>query len=202
MGIQNGVNSARGDVVAAITSLVSAAAAAASNAVSGAGFSNIGYAIDQGIASGISSGSGIIASAARNAAYSAYNAAKSALGIASPSKKGAYLGAMFDTGVAEGISDNAQAVADAAGALADLAAEEAESGFAFAPSMQQQAAPFDYAAMKDAMAQAITETGAGQSIMVMDGRIVGETTEPYSSRASYQRSQKTIKGRASRLIMI
>ena len=49
--------------------------------------------------------------------------------------------------------------------------------------------------------EAILETGAGQNVIAMDGRIVGETVEPYSSRATSMRQQRSAKGRTARLVM-
>jgi len=66
----------------------------------------IGAMICEGVASGISSNSGKIASAAQSAARKAYNAAKSELGINSPSKSFAELGMYCMEGLVVGIEDN------------------------------------------------------------------------------------------------
>lgn len=70
----------------------------------------VGYNITSGIASGISAGSSQVINAAVRTATNAYNAAKSALDIHSPSKKFAYLGGMSMEGLANGISERAKKV--------------------------------------------------------------------------------------------
>jgi phage-related protein len=72
----------------------------------GVDWGGIGYAILQGIANGISNGAGMIADAARQAAQSAFEAAKNFLGIHSPSKLAAQeIGAPFAQGIGVGITD-------------------------------------------------------------------------------------------------
>lgn len=81
---------------------------------------NLGANIIQGIINGISSNVGAIASAARNAALEALNAAKSFLGISSPSKVFSMeVGYNSDVGWAKGIEDNADLVEDATQKVAD-----------------------------------------------------------------------------------
>lgn len=82
---------------------------------------SIGKNIIQGIANGISNAAGIIVDAAKNAAQSAFNAAKDFLGIASPAKKGIYLGEMLDAGFALGIDRNKGMVDDAINNLSESA---------------------------------------------------------------------------------
>ena len=82
---------------------------------------SIGKNIIQGIANGISNAAGIIVDAAKNAAQSAFNAAKDFLGIASPAKKGIYLGQMLDEGFALGITKNQGMVDDAINNLSESA---------------------------------------------------------------------------------
>lgn len=74
---------------------------------------NLATAIIQGMTSGLTGGVGAIATAAKNVAKSALNAAKSFLGIASPSKEFAKLGAWSSEGFAIGITKTAD-MADAA----------------------------------------------------------------------------------------
>jgi len=85
--------------------------------VRGLDFVQMGLQMMQGLASGIVNGAGAVVSAITNAAKGAINAAKAALGIASPSKAfaeiGMFTGEGFTTGV-EAENDNAQA------ALTDL----------------------------------------------------------------------------------
>ena len=67
----------------------------------------VGRSIVQGIANGISAFAGSIVSAARNAAISAYNAARAALGIQSPSKLFFEIGSETMQGMAMGIQKSA-----------------------------------------------------------------------------------------------
>lgn len=73
----------------------------------------LGVNIIKGIAKGIISAVGTIVEAAIDAARSAFNAAKEWLGIASPSKKGIWMGQMLDDGFALGIEKNSSDVEDA-----------------------------------------------------------------------------------------
>ena len=66
---------------------------------------------------------------------------------------------------------------------------------------RQQPFEIDYGRIRDMIQEAILETGAGQNVIAMDGRIVGETVEPYSSRATRMRQQRSAKGRTARLVM-
>lgn len=80
----------------------------------GNGYS-IGGNLVSGVAAGISANSYRAEAQAKAMANKAYNSAKNALSIHSPSRKGVYLGEMFDTGIAGGVGENADIVADAAG---------------------------------------------------------------------------------------
>jgi hypothetical protein len=174
-------------------------------AVEDAGFAEIGRQMDNGIIAGINENSSLIESAARSAAQAAYNAAKNELGIASPSKKGGWLGEMFDLGFAGGLRDNADEIRDAMGYLNDLAVAEAEPVVVGGGAYTRQQPFFDMEAMRgiisEAVSEAIEQTGAGQNVIAMDGQIVGETVEPYSSRATRMRQQRSVKGRTARLVM-
>lgn len=75
----------------------------------------IGGNLVSGVAAGISANSYRAEAQAKAMANKAYNSAKNALSIHSPSRKGMYLGEMFDTGIAGGVGENADIVADAAG---------------------------------------------------------------------------------------
>jgi tape measure domain-containing protein len=72
----------------------------------GAAGANLGSAIVEGMARGLAGGVGIIASKAREVASSALNAAKSVLGIASPSKEFAKIGAYVVQGFVKGLDGN------------------------------------------------------------------------------------------------
>lgn len=103
--------------VAAIPSIINGI----KSAFSGFDWRGIGGDILRGIANGLKAGAGIIVDAAKNAAKSALNAAKSFLGIKSPSRVFAdQVGKMIPAGVAVGIEANTKAI-DAA--MRDLTAD-------------------------------------------------------------------------------
>lgn len=92
------------DVARALGDIVSTIAGFASDAASAA--QGIASALIDGMVGGIRSGASQVASAARDAAESAFRAAKSALGISSPSTVFAEVGENIDLGLAAGILDN------------------------------------------------------------------------------------------------
>ena len=124
----NGIRSVLGAITSAATSILSGIVNAltslpgqlfnlAQNAVSNiwnaftsSDWAGIGGNIIRGIISGIGNAIGGLVNAAINAAQSAFNAAKDALGIASPSKKFAWIGEMTDEGLAQGIEKNSKTV--------------------------------------------------------------------------------------------
>lgn len=83
------------------------------NAFKSINWFNLGANIIQGIINGISENVGAIASAAKNAAIAALDAAKDFLGISSPSKEFAKIGMFSDQGEAEGMIENADVVEQA-----------------------------------------------------------------------------------------
>lgn len=87
---------------------------------------SVGQEMMQGIANGINSGVSWIVSAARNAALQAYNAAKRALGIRSPSKVfegvGEQMMAGWQQGITAGNKVTASAVTSAAGNMVNATA--------------------------------------------------------------------------------
>ena len=70
----------------------------------------VGKALIQGIETGIHNRQSSLINAAVNSAMAAFRAARAALGIHSPSKKGEYLGRMFSEGLALGIDKGAASV--------------------------------------------------------------------------------------------
>ena len=107
-GVVDGINAkaVHSTFSAAAGRVASAVKSALESACSKSTWAYIGAMICEGVASGISSNSGKIASAARDAARKAYNAAKSELGINSPSKSFAELGMYCMEGLVVGIEDN------------------------------------------------------------------------------------------------
>lgn len=110
-----GIIKAIPQVVAAIPQVVRAII----NAFTSIDWGSVGRNLIQGIANGIRNAVGIIIDAAREAAESAFNAAKNFLGIQSPAKKGMWIGDMYDEGFALGINQNADKVIDATNQLVD-----------------------------------------------------------------------------------
>lgn len=109
-GIMDGIV---GWVLQTLQGIVNALNSFAGTAKSAAG--SIGSAIVNGITSGIESGASAIINAAKDAAMDALNAAKSALGIGSPSKVFAkQIGLPMAQGMAVGLAGGAPMVADAA----------------------------------------------------------------------------------------
>ena len=95
-----------------------AVANTASSAINSVSWYNLGWNISSGVARGVSAASYLIKRAAINAAQSAYNAAKEALGIHSPSRVMAEIGRYYDEGFARGITENVDTVTKAAQAMA------------------------------------------------------------------------------------
>lgn len=75
-------------------------------------FGDVGYNMMVGLGNGIANGTGYISAMANNAAIEALNAAKAALGIASPSKEFRKLGDFTMQGMALGIEDGSRQVVD------------------------------------------------------------------------------------------
>lgn len=87
-------------------------------------WSTVGWDILRGINDGIMAGWDWLVNKARNLADSLFTAAKRALGINSPSKKGKWLGRMFDEGVGAGVDDGHD---DVIGKVKNLSTTMAES---------------------------------------------------------------------------
>lgn len=102
-------------VVAAIPQIINSI----KNSFSSVDWGSVGRNLIQGIANGLSGAASLIVDAAKNAAQSAFTAAKSFLGINSPATKGIWLGDMYDEGVALGIKDNAGEITKATNSMMD-----------------------------------------------------------------------------------
>lgn len=102
-------------VVAAIPQIINSI----KNAFTSVDWGSVGRNLIQGIANGLAGAASLIVDAAKNAAQSAFNAAKSFLGINSPATKGIWLGDMYDEGVALGIKDNAGEITKATNSMMD-----------------------------------------------------------------------------------
>lgn len=119
-------------LIAGIVSLVPSIAASAVTLITSffgafkdTDWGKLGNDIIDGIVAGIQNGVGAILEAARGAARSALNAAKKALGIASPSKvMRDEVGKFIPAGIAEGISGNQGTITKAMDELADQTASK------------------------------------------------------------------------------
>lgn len=87
-------------------------------------WSTVGWDILRGINDGIMAGWDWLVGKAQSLADSLFTAAKRALGIASPSKKGKWIGQMFDEGVGAGVDDGHD---DVIGKVKNLSTTMAES---------------------------------------------------------------------------
>lgn len=96
-------------------------------------FSDIGYNMMIGLGNGINNGAGYVSAMAQNAAVNAYNAARAALGIASPSKKFREIGRWTMRGLADGIGEGQKSVIEkmtsALTEMKDVAFEELNEDF-------------------------------------------------------------------------
>ena len=201
-GVRDGIQSQRGQVTGAASGLGSAALSALWGAIGSGGskFNAIGAAIASGVARGIRNNQSVITSAAKNAAQAAYNAAKSTLKIASPSKVMAEIGEHYDEGFAQGIERGMAGVLESARALSALAADETQGGAGFT-SVQAQGQSIDYDRLGDAVADSFQRRGMGRTVVQMDKRIVGESVEPSVSRATQQRANRSVAGRSARMVL-
>lgn len=89
-------------------------------------FTEVGKNIAAGIYNGLFSRANWLETLAWNTAVQMYNSACEALGIASPSKKFAWIGEMLVTGLGNGITDNEDVAVDAVSNLTDTITEEAK----------------------------------------------------------------------------
>ena len=160
--------------------------------MTGANFSNIGLAIDQGIAKGITDNVSVITRAAQEAARKAYDAAKDELGIKSPSRVMAEIGRFYDQGFAKGITQGLRGVESAARGVGDLAARSTARS-----SGSGRGTVIDYDAIGNAVAKANVKAGVGDQTVVLNGRVVGQTIEPDVTRQATWRQNSTISGRSA-----
>lgn len=189
----------RSGASASLRSAVAAARNAAAGAVADADFPGLGRNMAIGIARGITDNLDIVRTAARRMADAAHGTAQIALDEHSPSRKGMYLGKMYVQGIVEGEEDAANDLVRASRSLATLMEDNTapEANGRTWGTGAGNAATMDYDQMRQAFADAIRQTGVGNTVMMLDKRTVGGTLEPYSSQAARQRAQRTAAGRAA-----
>ena len=109
----------------------------------------------------------------------------------------AEIGQWFDEGFAQGIDKNMAQVLDSADRLANMAADKtAETRAGSAPAFE-----LDYDRLGDAVAKANQDAGVGTAVIDLNGREFGGELEPYTSRATRERTGKTVKGRTGRMVL-
>ena len=139
----------------------------------------VGSNIISGIAKGITGAVGKINEAAEGAARKAYETAKKALGINSPSKlMRDEVGKFIPAGIAEGINQNAKVISFDAVANHIVSNAKSTIGAETVPLAYASGGTyFDYARMGDQMRQALNGTA-----VQMDGKAVGRITTPTVNR--------------------
>lgn len=139
----------------------------------------VGSNIISGIAKGITGAVGKIKEAAEGAARKAYETAKKALGINSPSKlMRDEVGKFIPAGIAEGINRNAKVISFDAVANHIVSSAKSTIGAETVPLAYASGGTyFDYARMGDQMRQALNGTA-----VQMDGKAVGRITTPTVNR--------------------
>ena len=139
----------------------------------------VGSNIISGIAKGITGAVGKIKEAAEGAARKAYETAKKALGINSPSKlMRDEVGKFIPAGIAEGINQNAKVISFDAVANHIVSNAKSTIGAETVPLAYASGGTyFDYARMGDQMRQALN----GPAVQ-MDGKAVGRITTPTVNR--------------------
>lgn len=139
----------------------------------------VGSNIISGIAKGITGAVGKIKEAAEGAARKAYETAKKALGINSPSKlMRDEVGKFIPAGIAEGINRNAKVISFDAVANHIVSNAKSTIGAETVPMAYASGGTyFDYARMGDQMRQALNGT-----TLQMDGKAVGRITTPTVNR--------------------
>ncbi|MFR5806471.1 MAG: hypothetical protein ACLUF0_17990 [[Clostridium] symbiosum] len=139
----------------------------------------VGSNIISGIAKGITGAVGKIKEAAEGAARKAYETAKKALGINSPSKlMRDEVGKFIPAGIAEGINRNAKVISFDAVANHIVSNAKSTIGAETVPLAYASGGTYiDYARMGDQMRQALNGT-----VVQMDAKAVGRITTPTVNR--------------------
>jgi phage-related protein len=188
-GIENGQRAAvaRAKSTAQAVLIVIRSTLGVSGSTSGI-FIGIGKAISQGIANGITSGMASIRAAARQAAQSAVRAAKSELGIASPSRVAEdMIGAQWGAGVAKGIYGSIGRINSAIGMMS--AGMQAATERQMTPAMAIAGASqgIDAVTVGREIARELAASGALNGIVYIDsavaGRMVASTVAKVNGRA-------------------
>ena len=114
----------------------------------------------------------------------------------------AEIGQWFDAGFAQGIERNMTQVVNSANRLATMAADTTTHTKATSAAA---AFDLDYDRLGESVARANQAAGVGTAVIRFDEddrREFGSAVEPYTSRATLQRTGKTAKGRAGRMVFV
>lgn len=176
--LASGISSGSGTVSSAASSV----AYAAQSAMRIGGWYNLGYNISAGVADGVSAGSYLITRAAQNAAQNALNAAKSTLGVHSPSRVFRdEIGQMIPAGMAEGITLGASK----ATAAVELTADQllAATRVALRPSGSMMGAQY----VNNTISNSYFGGSSGGNIILeapvyLDGREIARASAKYTGR--------------------
>ena len=190
-----GAQAVAGDVASALNSAMGIAGTGllGLGSQSASKFEYVGKAVAQGIAEGISKHASLVSAAATKAANSAYDAAKRALDIHSPSRRMEEIGKYYALGFSGGITQQTDTVVAAVRQLSDRAA----TGL---PQAGAQGG-IDYDRLAGAVVRANQQAGLGQTVLMVDGQALGATLEPSISRAGSLRASRTLSGRGARMIV-
>lgn len=214
--MKNGLSAMRGALANEAANVAKSAVSAASSALTSSAGSNIGYNFARGIANGIRSGSSVIKAAAKSTAQSALSAAKSTLGIHSPSTVAEKeIGWMWDAGLAKGVLGKVQLIEKAATGVSNSLHESFlvgdpsrgtvyTSGDTIRQTAKQTAeASSDRQSVYEraetigrAIADRLIESGALDGDVIMDGDKVGEKVSNPVSKTISRKSRQTVKGRS------
>ena len=156
----------------------------------------IGSAICDGIVAGLYAGNNRVTAAARAVALAAYNAAKAALDINSPSGKYRWLAEMSATGFEQGLTSRMAGLRASVATMTDTLLGSGQRSTATA------AAGIDYQQLGAAVADAMEERGLGETGLYIDGQKLGETRVADGvGRRLRRRSDAGINGRSARLVI-
>lgn len=218
VAVKSGISAAQQTATAQMSTTARSIASAASSALSSGAGSSIGLNFAHGIAQGIRNGSSAIRQAAISAASAALEAAKSRLGIHSPSAVAEKeIGWMWDEGLANGVIGRLQVIENAAAQAASLLHDSFMIGdpsrgtiYTDSQSISQTAKQTAEAsneksrlvehaqAVGKAIADRLIEAGVFEGDVVMDGTTVGKKVSKSVSKTISIDALATVKGRATK----
>lgn len=157
----------------------------------------VGESICAGMAKGIAGGTSKVTQAARAMASAAYQAAKTELGIKSPSTRFAWLAEMSAEGWQQGMQARIGSMRDSVRAMTQEVAGGAAAGGG------AQEAGIDYDRLGSAVADAMEARGLGETAMIVDGTMLGGTPGVSGgvSQALRRKANSSVRGRSAMLVV-